>query len=276
VERSVRSSPASRVGRRVRQVIGGLALVALLAPLGACDGPATDELGSGPWDLVWFSDSSGWGVAPSWAELIEQDQGIEVEVVNNAIGNLQAVHLLELLQEPKVQQQIRDAEIIVLESGPLQSDLDHNAALLQTCFNPSTTPREAPPPTATEDWEPYRDDLRAIYDLVFELRAGQPTIVRTYDLYGPQLSTWRQAGVDAWCMDDLEGLSEAMRSVAAEYGVPTAPVLDAFNGPEHDQDPHDRGLIASDGTHLSDAGKTLLAETLHTLGYEPVAPPAAD
>jgi hypothetical protein len=67
-------------------------------------------------------------VAPSWAELIEQDQGIEVEVVNNAIGNLQAVHLLELLQEPKVPQQIRDAEIIVLESGPLQSDLDHNAA----------------------------------------------------------------------------------------------------------------------------------------------------
>jgi hypothetical protein len=89
--------------------------------------------------------------------------------VNNAIGNLQAVHLLELLQEPKVQQQIRDAEIVVLESGPLQSDLDHIAALLQTCFNPSPTPREAPPPTATEDWEPYRDDLRASYDLVFEL-----------------------------------------------------------------------------------------------------------
>jgi hypothetical protein len=259
----------------MRRVIAGVALLALLAPLVGCGGPATNELGSGPWDLVWFSDSSGWDVAPSWAELIEQDQGVEVEVVNNAIGMLHAVHLLELLQEPKVQQQIRDAEILVFESGP-QPDLDHSAAAMQTCANPSTTPREAPPPIAAEDWEPYRDALRDIYDLVFELRAGQPTIVRTYDLYGPQLATWRQAGVDAWCMDDLEGLSEAMRSVAAEYGVPTAPVLDAFNGPEHDQDPHDRGLIASDGTHLSDAGKTLLAETLHTLGYEPVAPPAAD
>jgi lysophospholipase L1-like esterase len=57
--------------------------------------------------------------------------------------------------------------------------------------------------------------------------------------------------------------------VAAEFDVPVAPVFDTFNGPNHDEDPRDKGYISVDGAHPSGEGAKAIAELLRDLGYEP-------
>ena len=43
----------------------------------------------------------------------------------------------------------------------------------------------------------------------------------------------------------------------------------AFNGPDGDEDPHDKGYIAADGLHANDTGYAVLAGLLRDLGYQP-------
>ena len=38
-----------------------------------------------PWDLVWFSDSGGFGVAEMWAQTIEQDLGLARRWVSDGV-----------------------------------------------------------------------------------------------------------------------------------------------------------------------------------------------
>jgi lysophospholipase L1-like esterase len=151
--------------------------------------------------------------------------------------------------------------------NPLDSGMVDDAA--EVCMDPDPTPREPPSVPSEADWEPYREDLRAIYERIFDLRDGQPTIVRAMDLYVPVLASWREAGIEAECMDYFESFSAAVGSVADEYGVPMVARLDEFNGPDHDQDPIERGLI-SDGIHPSGAGQAVMVDLLDALGYEPV------
>jgi hypothetical protein len=60
------------------------------------------------------------------------------------------------------------------------------------------------------------------------------------------------------------------REVAAGYEVPMASMYDAFNGPGHDVDPTDNGLIGADGMHPNDAGRHAQVDVIDALGYEPV------
>ena len=67
------------------------------------------------WDLVWFSDSFGFGVARAWAELIERDQGVEVRVHDRAAGGLPILAVRDLIRDdPATREELADAEIIVV------------------------------------------------------------------------------------------------------------------------------------------------------------------
>lgn len=77
----------------------------------------------------------------------------------------------------------------------------------------------------------YAGQLRAIFDRIFELRAGQPTIM---------------------------------------YDVTIASIDGLFNGPGHHEDPVDKGWIGPDGVHPSEAGTAAQVDFLDSLGYDPV------
>ena len=65
-----------------------------------------------------------------------------------------------------------------------------------------------------------------------------------------------------------------MRRASAESnGAVYVSVLDVFNGPEHDQDPVEKGLIADDGMHLSDEGHAVLVNALAAVGFGVSEPP---
>ncbi|NNF68189.1 MAG: hypothetical protein HKN01_00325, partial [Acidimicrobiia bacterium] len=69
---------------------------------------------SEPWDLVWFSDSTGWGVADLWGERIGEEFGVEVRVHDYATGNLSAVRVLQWIADedatrPELRELLGDA-----------------------------------------------------------------------------------------------------------------------------------------------------------------------
>lgn len=49
-------------------------------------------------------------------------------------------------------------------------------------------------------------------------------------------------------------------------------MYDAFNGPDHSEDPREKGYIGSDGAHTSPAGREAMVAALHIAGYEPLHP----
>ena len=54
--------------------------------------------------------------------------------------------------------------------------------------------------------------------------------------------------------------------------MPVARVFEAFNGPEHDQDPRDKGYIGGDGVHTTALGRQVIADCLRELDYGFVNP----
>ena len=232
---------------------------------------------SEPWDLVWYSDSGGWGVADLWAARIEEELGVEVRVHDHAVGNLTAVEVLESLSEPAggfvrlgdTRDEVAEAEIVVVYGNPRDSGASD---AIETCVSTSPIPRD-PPPTATgEGLQPYREILESIYERVFALVGDRPVIVRAIDLYNPVIADWRLAGIEAECTATWETWSDTMRAAAAEFGVPLVSIYDTLNGPDHAADPRLEGFIASDGEHLLPPGREVAAAAMHEAGYEPVAP----
>jgi hypothetical protein len=128
--------------------------------------------------------------------------------------------LLKKLDRPEYQAELREAEIVLVYGNPLDSGMIDPAA--ETCIAADPTPRPAPSVPTSDDWEPFREDLRAIYERIFELREGRPTILRAMDLYVPVLASWREAGIEVECTDYFEQFNAAVRDVADEYSVLTA------------------------------------------------------
>lgn len=224
------------------------------------------------WELVWFSDSTGFGLADLWGARIEQEFGIDVVVHDFARGGLQAAAVLDWLGDgksslPKMKDQVAEAEIIVVYGNPAGSGATSDE---RTCASTSTASREAPTQNSPEDWAPYKDVLESIYEIIFDLRDGQPTIVRAMDMYNPVIADWREAGIEMGCTASWEMMAQTVREAAASHGVPTVSMYDAFNGADHSEDPREKGYISADGQHTTDEGKAAMVDVLDAAGYVPI------
>ncbi len=232
--------------------------------------PATTT--SEPWDMVFISDSFGLGVAQAWAERIEEAEGVEVRVHAHVVGQLSLAQVREWFTEKdefRIREEVADAEIIFVFGNP--DGIAH--VDMGTCGSTSKAPRDPPEHNTPADWAPYGDVLRDILDEIFELRAGQPTVIRVADYFASAIADWREAGIEAECTAGWEAWAGVIREAADEYGVGMASWYDAFNGPDHDEDPREKGYIADDGWHQShDAGVAAQVEVLHALGYDPIVP----
>ena len=249
-------------------LVASLALVVLL--LASCGDSDAQLDTSEPWDLVWITDSMGAGVADAWADKIEESEGVEVRVHDHWKGWMSLVEVRDWLTDDEtLRDEVVDAEIIVVygnnsETGPPD--------YLRTCHMASPTPRDPPNVYTPADFVPYGDALRDIYDVVFELRASQPTVIRAFDVFNGMIADWWEAGVEPECTAFWESESEALREAAGDYGVAMVSFYDEFNGPDHDEDPREKGYITVDGKHASTEGVAVQAEVLHDLGYDAIVP----
>jgi hypothetical protein len=257
---------------RRRIVTFTVASLAAVVVLSACGGTDAQLDTSEPWDMVFFSDSAGLGVARAWADLIEEAEGVEVRVHDHAKDGLPLVQVREWFNtHDAVREELADAEIIFVFGSPAGSS--PAADDMWTCASTLKLRRDPPERNTPADWAPFGDVLRDIFDVVFELRADQPTVIRTADLFAGPIADWRKAGIEAECTAGWEAHAEVTHEAADDYGVGTASWYDEFNGPDHDEDPREKGYISHDGYHQSqDVGVPVQADVLHALGYEPIVP----
>lgn len=237
------------------------------------------EMPQGPdavWNLVVIGDSSLWELGEAFASQIEKDVGVEVVLDDFALPNLSAGEVLQVLQTgksasfqlEKLPSKLKDAEVVVMYVNPLNSVDPEKPLNLDGCFI-----IRAPGACEPEAFEKWKSDLKAIWAEIFKLRDGQPTILRATDLYNAAVSPWKEQGVFEACTECWENMSNAARLGAEAFNIPFLSRLDAFNGPNHEEDPREKGYIVSDGEHPSDLAAQFTAELLSEMGYEPVPQP---
>ena len=228
---------------------------------------------SSEWDLVFFSNSSGFDVAEKYAAHIENDLGVTVNVIDKATGRLSIGRVLtwlannEKLKEtsdtPNLIDDIAEAEVIVIYA--IRGDSESES-------NPGDWWCETYPYHVNncdlETFDKYIEDLSAFYAKVFELRAGQPTIIRAFNSYVPLYASWSENNIYDECLQCFLNYNEAIKLAAEKYNVPIAPVFEKFNGIGFDEDPKDKGYIGPDGFHTTTDGSQAIADALQSLGYE--------
>ncbi len=108
-----------------------------------------------------------------------------------------------------------------------------------------------------------------MFDDIRTARQGQPTVLRAVDIYVPVVAKWQELGIPGLRTAFQESFTEAVRSAAEAAGVTMVSMYDAFNGPDHDQDPVAAGYMVADGLHLSDEGGEVGGATLAAAGFAP-------
>lgn len=225
-----------------------------------------------PWDLLYISDSGGWGVADLLAERAAEALGVEVRVYDHASGGLSAVTALARIRGdmyPNISDWVRESEIIVVYGNPEDSGADLE---IGTCVSTSTMEREPPAPQTAGDYQPYREVLDELYAEIWKLREGTPTVLRAIDLYNPVISAWREAGIEPECTEHWELWSSVIREAAESNGAVMVSTYDLFNGPDHDEDPREKGYIGSDGEHTTPQGAAAIAAAIAAAGFESTTP----
>ena len=254
-------------------------LVGLSLVVAACGNGAQLDT-SEPWDLVWYSDSTGWGVAELWAARIADEFDVEVRVHDHAEGDLAAIEILSSLgltpdgRSAEVfgrlwdtRPEVAGAEIVVVYGNPIGANTTDD---LEQCVTTSAVPRDPPTHYSDADFAPYRQVLESIYEQVFALVGDRPVIVRAIDSYNPVIAPQELAGVKDECIEAWEAWSANIRAAAERFDVPMISMYDVFNGPDHDEDPRAKGYIGYDGQHTIAEGKQAMMTALHEAGYEPI------
>lgn len=242
-----------------------------------------------PVDLLVLSDSGGCcgGVAASYAPFAAEALDREVRIHDQYIGGV--ADILDWVRGP-TGSSIAEAEVIVLYGHPAGFEYNLPLPNINACFaavdaveypeeyegewTPGEEWPEIPVVPAVEDWQPLRDALDQIYDQIWELRDGQPTIVRAYDIYnGSGVSAWAEVGIEEECTANWEVQTQVVREAAEAKGAGFVSLYDIFNGPNHDEEPREKGWISEDGFHANDEGNNVIAEALAAIGFEVSEPP---
>ena len=66
---------------------------------------------------------------------------------------------------------------------------------------------------------------------------------------------------------------QVIREAAEANGAVFVSLFDVFNGPEHDEDPREKGWISDDGVHAGDEGLSVVADALAAVGFDVSEPP---
>ena len=92
------------------------------------------------------------------------------------------------------------------------------------------------------------------------------------DLFGYiHCRLWKEHGQFEEYRRCVASLDAAILQVGNERGILVADTGLALNGPNHDEDPFDKGYL-SDGIHENDEGAKIVAGVFRKLGYEPLVP----
>jgi len=234
------------------------------------------------WDYVVFGDSTTWGFPTYYASYMEKDLGVKVTIHNKAVGGQSAADILRRLRKDEsLRKLVSEAEVVTLIGGSDPYSPGDTPESLEKYIEWQEQPSwdddcnhsyRLPGDCSPETFESYIENIKGIIEEILSLRNGMPTIIRAMDYYMPLYSEWKEWGIQEECTCCWENFNNAIHQAAAAYNVPVARVYDAFNGPNHDEDPREKGYIGDDGEHTKEAGQKVIADLMRELGYKPVTP----
>lgn len=253
------------------------------------------------WDLLIISDSTNWGVGEYYAELIEADMNVKVNLHDCWVGAMSIGSALQALQNGKSlypelgtihcqspwtahawSDLIKEAEVMVLFGHPEDSppsDGSWNVPdVFFACIRRGYEGKNTKPgfetykenmlkSCAPETFSTYKANIGAFIEEIGKIREGRPLVLRMTDSYIPIHSIWNRYGMDEVCTLCYGHFTEAIRQVAEEYKIPVASTMIGLNGKDYQSDPREAGYIGPDGEHLSAKGAQFVATLLQQTGY---------
>ena len=219
------------------------------------------------WDYVAVGDSEvamPVSYVDPYAAHIEDDLGVKVRLNKWGISGMTSGQLLDhLYYNQKLRDAIGEAEVLTLVIG--SNDV---AGQLIGPYKRGDCGGEDNRDCIREKLESFRVNYDSIIAELFTL-CNSKTIIRTMTNYYGSLEGW---GVDDDLRPFFEPLNDHIIQAASENNIPVALVHLAFNGPDGDEDPADKGYLASDGVHASELGAAVIADLHQELGYEHTCP----
>jgi lysophospholipase L1-like esterase len=214
---------------------------------------------------------AGWGVDKSYvdyyAELIEQDLGVQVELHNfSRSGRSTTVLLDRLRKSEELRDAIREAEVVTIWTG--WNDLWKELEL----YGREECGGEDNLDCIREETANLKTDFDAIFDEILSLTSVQDTHVLVAETSIPVVKSWKYKG---WFDTLQEPCYEEWRAHMVESAearsITVAYTYHALNGPGGDE-PVDGRLLQSDGIHFTEEGHRLVAELHRAAGYGPLEP----
>ena len=228
----------------------GIAFITILFPIS----PIRSAKKEKAWDYVILGSSIGtWGWTEYYGDYIENDLGVTIVRHDYFMPTQMASMLLENLQnEEKLRDDIVNAEVITIGIG--FADMD--------------TILYYPPHRINEELKTFKETYDAILSEILHLNNSTDTIIRVMDFYCPYLRLYTDRGIYEDTKRYWMEFNKCIAEVAEKYGIPVAQVFQAMNGVHGDDDPNEKGYLASDGQYLSDEGYQVVAKLVRELGYE--------
>jgi lysophospholipase L1-like esterase len=116
-----------------------------------------------------------------------------------------------------------------------------------------------------EDFGKNLDDIIAE---IYSLRGRRKTIIRLIENYHYYIKEHKEQGLFEGRKTCVKAYNDRLHEVASKYDIPVVPLYMAFNGPNGDESPKEKGFF-EDFSHTNETGDIIIADLLRELGYEP-------
>jgi lysophospholipase L1-like esterase/ketosteroid isomerase-like protein len=215
---------------------------------------------------VAFGDSTvvipGIGMMGYYKEMLAQDLGVEINLVDRSFMSGGAPRLISLLDKPELREELGKADVITLQIPTHQLE----GPMRLYFSDPEACGGEDNQDCLREAFNQYKQDTDLIFAKLMEVVNPTRQIIRAQDTYLFNVTAVKRVGNFEVYNRYWQDAQKHIHATAAKYGVPVARVYDAFMGPDGSDDPAEKGLM-SDITHASSKGAKLMAQLIRELGY---------
>jgi hypothetical protein len=212
-----------------------------------------------------MGDSIMFDLGSRYSGHLERDLGIKVRIHDWTRGSCGSSCLLNYLRtSSELQQQIREAEIVIFDIG---FKVFEGPAYTYGLGSPGQCGGPDNQDCLREALQMYQTETEAIFAELVSLRRPSEALIRTMDTYQFAVKELKAAGAFTVANTYWREANTHLIQVATKHHIPVAQTYAAFMGPKGDEDPRQKGLVQRDGIHPTEAGTDLIAELFRDLGY---------